>query len=188
MIKAESSDKLLVINILTKSFDNNRSVNYIIKQDKKRGQRLRHLMNYSFNVCNRFGNIFLSDDKKACVLVLFPDKKKFNLQSLWFDLKLIQGIGLANVLKAMDREALIKKLQPKELLYYLWFIGVNPADQGRGIGSTILTEVILEGTSMQRTICLEASTIKNLSWYEKFGFKIYNEIDFGYRLFLLKKE
>lgn len=35
MIKANYNDKNLIINILTKSFDSNQSVNYIVKQDKK---------------------------------------------------------------------------------------------------------------------------------------------------------
>jgi ribosomal protein S18 acetylase RimI-like enzyme len=88
----------------------------------------------------------------------------------------------------MEREAKIKKLQLKEPMYYLWFIGVNPEEQNKRIGSVLLTEVINEGISKQRTICLETSTLKNIPWYEKFGFKIYNELDLGYKLFFLKKD
>lgn len=189
MVKAKYEDKQLVTNILSASFNDNKSVNYIVKQDSKREQRLRSLMEYSFDVCHLFGEVFLSDDKKGCALILLPDKKKSNLKSIWLDLKLIfTCTGLANVTKAMDREAKIKKLQPKELLYYLWFIGVNPEDQNKGIGSVLLAEVINEGISKQRTICLETSTLKNLPWYEKFGFKIYNELDLSYKLFFLKKD
>lgn len=189
MMKAEYKDKGLIADILTKSFNDNKSVNYIVKQDGKREQRLRSLMEYSFDICYLFGDVFLSDDKKGCALIVLPDKKKSNLKSILLDLKLIFNCtGLSNVSKAMDREAKIKKLQPKELLYYLWFIGVNPADQNKGIGSNLLSEVIDEGMSKQRTICLETSTVKNLPWYEKFGFKIYNELDLSYKLFFLKKD
>ena len=188
-MKAEYKDKGLIADILTKSFNDNKSVNYIVKQDGKREQRLRSLMEYSFDICYLFGDVFLSDDKKGCALIVLPDKKKSNLKSILLDLKLIFNCtGLSNVSKAMDREAKIKKLQPKELLYYLWFIGVNPADQNKGIGSNLLSEVIDEGMSKQRTICLETSTVKNLPWYEKFGFKIYNELDLSYKLFFLKKD
>jgi len=68
------------VNILANSFDNNKSVNYIIKQDKKRAERIKNLIKYSFDMCYFFGNVFLSDNKKACALILLPEKKKINLK------------------------------------------------------------------------------------------------------------
>jgi hypothetical protein len=188
MIRAQYSDKRLIADILAKSFNDNKSVNYIVKQDDKREQRLRSLMEYSFEICYLFGDVFLSDNKQGCALVLLPDKKKTTLKSALLDLKLIFScIGLLNISKAMGREARIKDLQPKELLYYLWFIGVDPAAQYTGIGSGLLLDVVKEGLSKRRTICLETSTISNIPWYKKFGFTIYNELDLGYKLFFLKK-
>lgn len=189
MIKADYRDKEHVVDILAKSFDGNKSVNYIVKQDGKRKQRLRSLMAYSFDVCHAFGDVFLSEDKKGCALVLLPDKKVKTLKSLWWNIKLITNcIGLSNIKKAMDRETKIKKLQPKDKMYYLWFIGVGPEDQNKGTGTDLLQQVIKKGELLNRPVCLETSTMKNIPWYEKFGFKIYNELDLGYRLFFLKRE
>src|ERR1019366_7785654 len=189
MNKAKYTDKNLIVNILTNSFDDNKSVNYIIRQDKKRVDRIKNLMEYSFDMCYYFGEVFLSDDKKGCALILLPDKKKTNLKSILLDMKLIIScIGLSNVTKAMDREARIKKLQPTDLMYYLWFIGVDPKEQNRGIGSGLLGEIIKEGFSKGRPVYLETSTVKNIPWYEKFGFKIYNELDLSYRLFFMKND
>ena len=36
MIKANLNDRALVANLLAQSFDDNQSVNYIVKQDSKR--------------------------------------------------------------------------------------------------------------------------------------------------------
>jgi len=187
MIHADYNDKESIVKMLAYSFDDNKSVNYIIPQDEKRNERIKRLMEYSFEVCYSFGKVFMSDDKKACALIVLPDKKKTTLQSVFLDLKLILFCtGLANVKKAMSRESKIKKLQPKEQMYYLWFIGVMPEDQGKGIGSKLLNEIIDESKSMKRSICLETSTLKNLPWYRKFGFSVYNELDLGYKLFFLK--
>lgn len=110
MIRADYKDKNLVVNILARSFDNNKSVNYIIKQDSKRVQRLESLIDYSFDVCYLFGAIFLSDDRKGCALILLLDKKKTNLKSILLDIKLIVScVGLSNIKKAFDRESKIKK-------------------------------------------------------------------------------
>ena len=70
MIKAKNTDRATVVDILTASFNDNQSVNYIIKQDNKRLERIKGLMEYSFDVCILFGDIFLSDDKKGCALLI----------------------------------------------------------------------------------------------------------------------
>lgn len=189
MIKASYSDKSLVLDILTKSFDTNKSVNYIVKQDKKRVQRVRALMDYSFEVCYLFGEVFLSNNKKACALILYPDKKKTTLKSILLDIKLILScVGLSNVKKALTRESKIKKIQPKEPMYYIWFIGVDPTYQNSGIGTELLNEVIEDSSRKKRPIYLETSTTKNLPWYKKFGFDVYSELDLNYKLFFLKRD
>ena len=86
----------------------------------------------------------------------------------------------------MSREKKIKKLQPKEPIYYLWFIGVRPAEQNKGRGSDLLQQILQDAKERNRTLCLETSTEKNLPWYQKFGFQLYNQLDFGYTLFMLK--
>jgi hypothetical protein len=57
MKKANYHDKDLLVDILTKSFETNQSVN-IVKQDKKRIKRIRALMDYSFEVCYMFRKVF----------------------------------------------------------------------------------------------------------------------------------
>jgi len=71
---------------------------------------------------------------------------------------------------------------------YLWFIGVDPLVQNRGIGSKMLQEIINFSNSSNRPIYLETSTVKNLPWYEKFGFEVYNEHDLTYHLYFFKRD
>lgn len=189
MFKASFDDKKRVVDILVNSFADNRSVNYIIPQDKRRKSRIRHLMAYSFDVCFLYGKVYLSDDKNACALILLPEKKKSFIKSTLLDIRLIfLSLGFSNILKAMKRESKIKALQPNGLIYYLWFIGVAPNNQGKGIGTRLLNEIIDEAHSDKRFICLETSTLGNIPWYQKLGFSVYNTLDFGYQLFFLKND
>ena len=188
MIKAEYTDKDLVVDILTKSFEANQSVNYIVKQDEDRIRRIKYLMDYSFEVCYMFGDVFLSPDKKACALVLYPDRKKTTFKSLFLDAKLILFcVGLRNIKKTLARETMIKKIQPEELIYYLWFIGVDPAHQNTGIGTQLLNDLIEDSSLKKKPVYLETSTLGNLPWYKKFGFHIYQELDLSYKLFFLRR-
>lgn len=189
MIRAQHTDKDLIVSILVSSFDDNKSVNYIIRQDSKRVERIKRLMEYSYDVCNLFGDIFLTEDKKGCALIVYPEKKKTTLKSLLLDASLIiKCTGFSNVKKAMKREAAVASVHPDGLIYYLWFIGVNTVDQGKGIGTQLLDFIIKEGHAQNRIICLETSTKRNIPWYQKKGFQIYKELDFGYRLYCMKVE
>ena len=189
MKKAAYGDKILGKNILSKSFDKNQSVNYIAQQDELREERIAALMDYSFEICYNYGNVYLSDDNKACALVLYPDRKKTTFKSVLEDIKLLLNcIGLSNIGKAMKREAAIKKIQPNTPMYYLWFIGVDPESQGTGIGSRLMNEVIEDSRAQSRPIFLETSTERNLPWYKKFGFDIYSDLDLTYKLYFLKRD
>ena len=189
MIRAQHTDKDLIVSILVGSFDDNKSVNYIIRQDSKRIERIKRLMEYSYDICNLFGDIFVTEDKKGCALLILPDKQRTTIKSILLDAKFaFTCLGLSNINKAMKRETKIKQVHPNGLLYYLWFIGVDSSNQNKGIGSQLLQDIISEGQKLNRIICLETSTLKNVPWYEKFGFSIYHEFDFGYKLYCLKRE
>ncbi|TDH27002.1 N-acetyltransferase [Segetibacter sp. 3557_3] len=188
MQRANYSDKAIVIDILSCAFAENQSVNYIVKQDHKRLRRIRNLMSYSFDTCFRFGEIWLSDDKTGCALVVLPDRKRFTLRSILWDIKLMYScMGISNTGKAMLRESKIKKLQPDTPLYYLWFIGVQPQAQHRGTGTALMIGIIAEAKRLERIICLETSTVTNLPWYQRFGFNVYTELNLGYQLYFLKR-
>lgn len=188
MIQASHTDKELILDILCKSFDTNKSVNYVVKQDKDRQKRIKNLMVYSYEICSRFGQIYLSDDKKACALTLFPDKKKISLRTIFLDVKMATScVGINRLMKILDRDSKIKNSYPKDPILYLWFIGVKPEEQKKGIGSGLLKEIIKESIFKQRPIYLETSMPENIHFYKKFGFDVYKELDFDHKLFLIKR-
>jgi ribosomal protein S18 acetylase RimI-like enzyme len=188
MIKAKIEHKHLIVDMLLNAFKDNQSVNFIVKQDDKRLKRISALMEYSFEMCRLFGEIWLSDNLEACALTLYPHLKKFSLLTIWLDIKLIfQAVGIGGVFKAMNREAKINDVQPKIPKSYLWFIGVNPAAQHSGYGSQLLHEVIDHANFLKLPVYLETSTIPNITWYQCFGFEIYDELDLGYTLYFLNR-
>lgn len=183
---ATKADKEHVIEILSASFDDNMSINYVVKQGPGRELRIKYLMSYSFDVCLEKGIIYLSNDKTACAMILLPEKKGNILKTLIRDVKLgVHCIGMLNVVKVLKREKYLKKYHPGEPFYYLWFIGVHPNFQNRGVGSAFFNEVLDLCDSKARPIYLETSVLLNLPWYEKYGFGIFKELRLGYKLYLM---
>jgi ribosomal protein S18 acetylase RimI-like enzyme len=188
MIKARATDKDLVVEILSRSFDANPSVNYMVCQDGKRAKRIAALMDYVFEMCLMFGNVWLSDNRKGCALTLYPGDKRATFKTIWLDAKLIfKAIGIRKVKAALYREARIKEKQQKQAMTYLWFIGVDPAGQHKGTGSKLLAEVIAFSGEQGLPVYLETSVQQNLAWYKRFGFGLYDRMELPYTLYFLKR-
>jgi len=89
--------------------------------------------------------------------------------------------------KVLGRESKIKTFHPKEPFSYLWFIGVNPNFQNKGKGSQLLREIIEYSEKQKRPIYLETSVDRNLPWYQKHGFEIFQSLNLTYTLYMMRR-
>lgn len=177
-------NKELIINILLESFSENKSVNFVVKQDKMKDKRLRILMEYSYFMSEKFGKIYLSEDKLACALLIDPIQKRTTLLSIIWDIKLLfRCIGISNLGKVLKREKSIKRNHPISNFIHLWYIGVKKNVQGKGLGTNLMNKIISDYSKIGKPIYLETSMEMNFPFYEKLGFEKVSELnDFGYDL------
>lgn len=177
---ATYQDKPLLVHLLSLAFAANGSVNYVVGRGDGQLKRIRALMEYSVEVCFRFGNVYLDENRTACALILYPHRKRTTLRSIALDVQLaLRAIGWRRVRRVLRREAQIKKIRPGEDMAYLWFIGVDPARQHAGIGSALLRKVIDVTSRDGLPVYLETSVTENLPWYQRLGFTIYGSLDMG---------
>ncbi len=66
--------------------------------------------------------------------------------------------------------AAMEAVHPAEPHEYLWFLGVAPAAQGRGIGSGLLVPVLERADQAGHPAYLEATSLRNRALYERHGF------------------
>lgn len=190
MVRAELNDKERVVGILAQAFDTSPGINAIIKNDGKRIFRIKKLMEYAFDTSYLYGDIFLSDDKNACAILRFPERKKNWLKSIWLLLGLtFYSVGFFRIKRILGIEEVRKRIRhTTDPIAYLWFIGVDPVHQGMGVGDRLLNEIIEYSTKMHRPIYLETAIIRNVPWYKKFGFIQFHELDADCRLYFMKRE
>lgn len=154
-----------VIDILYKAFYDNGSVNFVVKQDKRKNQRIRTLLEYSYYKGQKFGKIILSDDQNAAAILIDPKKEKF---TLW-DLKLMfKVIGLRNVMAVLKREKNLKQHCPKADFMYLWYVGVKKDHQGKGLGTKLIQKILASAEG--KVIHLQTSNPRNFKLYEGLDF------------------
>jgi GNAT superfamily N-acetyltransferase len=62
--------------------------------------------------------------------------------------------------------------RPEEPHYYLPFMGVDPGEQGRGLGARVLRPVLDRCDEERLPACLEATAERNVAFYERQCFEI----------------
>lgn len=70
----------------------------------------------------------------------------------------------------------IDAIHPMPLHWYLATIGTDPAAQGRGLGAALIESGLARSDAQHLPAYLEASTARNVAYYERFGFEVTKEV------------
>ena len=175
MIKATYSDKARVVDILSQSFVESKSIEQAVKQGPKRLQRIRNLMEYSFEVCWHWGEVYLSDNGRGAVLVLPSHNKGVSLKALWLDLKVvIQAIGVKRVIQVMKKERYLKKMRFQTPYLYVWSMAVIPGFRGQGAFMDLKEGIFQMADERNVPVYVETSGERQKKVYVRFGFEVYH--------------
>jgi ribosomal protein S18 acetylase RimI-like enzyme len=89
---------------------------------------------------------------------------------------MLRASGLARFGRLMAIRADLDRHHPMDRPHaYLWFLGVAPAAQGRGVGSALLRAANARHDAAGLPAYLETGTTRNVALYERHGFKVISE-------------
>jgi ribosomal protein S18 acetylase RimI-like enzyme len=89
---------------------------------------------------------------------------------------MLRMTGLARFGRLMAIRADMDRHHPMDRPHaYLWFLGVAPAAQGRGVGSALLRAANARNDAAGLPAYLETGTTRNVALYERHGFKVTSE-------------
>jgi ribosomal protein S18 acetylase RimI-like enzyme len=100
--------------------------------------------------------------------------------SLWTELQglpaMLRASGWSRFNRMMAIRADLDRNHPMDRPHaYLWFLGVSPAAQGRGVGSALLRAAAQRLDASAQPAYLETGTTRNVALYERHGFKVISE-------------
>lgn len=174
-----------VIEILLASFADNPSANDAIKQDHKKAGRLRELIVFAVDSGYRRKGVYLSDDGNAAAICYSPKERGAPLRDTIALLRLIsRAIGFGRVGYMLKKEKQMKLRRTKVPMFYLFFLGTHPQQQGKGSGTALLNDLIKLADAHSLPLYLETSLDSNVAFYEKRGMEVYTtwEIRAGYNV------
>ena len=87
-------------------------------------------------------------------------------------LKSFLGNGFYDIRSWMKWLQEVDKIRPSEPHFYLEYLGVEPEQQGKAVGSTLLRSLAQMGDDKQVGCYLENANPRNLPFYQRFGFQV----------------
>lgn len=191
MRKASIIDKKLVSEILVSAFlplKGKNSINLVIKQDGKRIERMQVLMEYLFEKAINSGEVFISENNKACILLKYPNKEKITLKTILLDIKLAyKCIGIDRVFEVLKRQRIANKNYPIEKHIRPMIMGVKKESKGNGTAARLMIEVKNKFNNNKLPIIIDAASDHNAKLYQKLGFRIIKkEESLGFTIYFLR--
>ena len=191
MRKATYTDKKLVSDILVSAFsslEGNNSINFVVKQDKKKLLRMKILMNYLFEKAIRFGEVYISEDNTACILLKFPHRERFTFKTIVLDIHLaFRCIGVERISGVLKRQRVANRNYPKEKHIRPLIMGIQKEAKGNGHSARLILQVKNKFKGSQLPVILDAASEQNVAMYQKLGFTIIQkEESLGFPIYFLR--
>ena len=191
MRPATKSDKKLVVQIITETFEQNPGVNWLLKQGGDRKKKIKRLAEFTFVKARIRNGVFVSSNSKGVAICYKFNVRKFSLSELYYELKFsLTSINISRIPKVLKRENYRKKQRPQSGKYlYFWFLGVL---SGGGNAVFELRDGIFEMAKNEHLpIYMETAVERNKLIYERYGFRTYhfwNDEKEKIRFWFMKRE
>ena len=168
--------------VLTRAFFNDSNLTYILPDETERRERARHLFGFELRYGLRYGRVYATSQHLEGLAVWLPSGKSEITSWRAFRsgaLRLQKGLGKENMDRLLAFSDLIDKYHKKHAPdphCYLFFLGVDPAFQGRGWAGRLLAPVLL-GLERRKIPCyLNTQNERNIPLYEHFGFQVIEQV------------
>jgi ribosomal protein S18 acetylase RimI-like enzyme len=121
------------------------------------------------------GEAWTTPDLKAASLWMPPTSKPPSMAEGVSQLPVIAILGRRTP-RALRLVQMLESHHPRVPHFYLATIGTDPAMQGKGYGSALLSVVLSRCDAEAIPSYLESSKAENLSFYHRHGFEVVNEV------------
>ena len=177
IINAQRKDKEVAVEILCNSFKSDPHINWLVGEGKGKPKRMKRLMSYAFEHSLVNGSVQLTEDRKAVAIWKNHQSRKTSLRLLLENIRFLLDFGFKQIARISQMEKEVGKRYPTASFYnYLWLIGTQPSEQGKGYGSALLRAELKKAVEERRAVYLETTTETNLSYYREKGFVLYDKI------------
>jgi ribosomal protein S18 acetylase RimI-like enzyme len=163
--------------LLARAFHEDPLMIFVAPDGRRRARLLPGFFEMTVRYCLRYGVVYTTPELEGVACWLPPGNTTptlgrilsvgIHVSPLLLGLSGLRRIGLTERYAAQVHERLMRGPH-----WYLWALGVDPACQGRGVGSALLTVVLQEAARQGQPCYLETQNARNVGYYEHHGFRV----------------
>lgn len=123
---------------------------------------------------------FVAGDTAGAAVWMPPGQWKFRLvDEARLAPTVLGAFGAAGTVRLLELLMGVERVHLREPHYYLFAIGTDPAQQGRGVGAALLEPMLARCDAEKLPAYLESSNPANLAFYRRHGFEETGALHFG---------
>lgn len=168
------------IEIMGRAFLNDPLLKHLVPDDAKRARLAPGFVGMVVRYCFLYGEVWTSPSLEGVACWLIPGKTSTSFAGMLRTGMLLMPLkfGWAGFQRFSDvvthTDALHKQFAASPH-WYLWGLGVEPSQQGKGLGGTLLQPVLSRADAAGHSCYLETQNETNLPFYQKHGFRVVSE-------------
>ena len=155
---------------LARAFFDDPVMRWAIPDDGRRRRILPDFFELFARTIQPYGETLVAGDAVGAALWVPPGRQAAGDDAEAFGRRMEQIAG-SDGARMFEIAALLDEHHPHGSFVYLQFIGVQPDQQGRGIGAALLTPVLERCDRLGLPVYLEATSPRNRRLYERHGFQ-----------------
>ena len=173
---ANSSDHEAIAAALAAAFATDPPLSFLIPDDRRREALLRRHFSASMPLYAASGAIWVSDDRSGAALWVAPGQYPFRLREELRVARARLEVFGRWARRGIGAQLAVDRHHPHDPTHwYLDYIGVEPAGQGRGLGSALLAPMLARCDVERRGAYLNAGSPRSRDLYLRHGFAVRSE-------------
>jgi GNAT superfamily N-acetyltransferase len=171
-----AADIPALADMLVRSFADDPVANFMFAGDRRRRGGLHAF--FASQLRRQYlpyGHVYATDDLGGVALWGPPDVVRNGVMELFQLLPAAPFLVSTRAHRALRLLFEVDGLHPREPHWYLATVGVEPEQQGKGIGSALLQSMLSQVDEQGDPAYLESSKERNVPFYARFGFEVIEE-------------
>ena len=174
--RATDADTDVIARVLARAFEGDPVFRWIVPDPDRRRWRFPPLFAAVADVFLTHEETYVAGEGIAVALWAPPGKEPIPREHAETFEQKVADILEEDAERAGQVQELMNERHPAEPAFYLQFMGVMPHEQGKGVGSRLMADMLQRCDSNSTPAYLEATSLASRRLYERHGFEVVGEI------------
>ena len=170
------AERRSVLEVIGRAFHDDPVTCHLFPKEHKRTIRWARFSGLAIKSMGDTAHVLTTDSVQGAAVWQLPNEGRPGALTncgIAFRFLMLAGLGARRAMRLGD---LTSAHRPSEPHYYLGVLGTDPDQQSKGIGSALIQPVLDRCDKERMPAYLESSKKKNLSFYQKHGFEVIDEL------------